>query len=84
MARGQTALSKGEEDNMDHPPCPACQKGYLLPLSGANQAFFLWVCSAPQCAYVVSGSPTAATYYKGSAVQQEKAKGEKTWIEFSF
>ena len=69
---------------MDHPPCPVCQKGHLLPMSGLHNAFTFWVCSAPACAYVVSSSGTAVTYYKGSAVQQEKDKGGKRWTEFSF
>jgi hypothetical protein len=69
---------------MDYPPCPACQKGHLLPMSGMSNAFYFWVCSAPNCAYVVSNSVTAVTYYKGSAIQKEKAKGEKSWTEFSF
>jgi hypothetical protein len=69
---------------MDHPSCPACQKGHLLPMSDLNSAFSFWVSSAPTCAYVVSSSATAVTYYKGSAVQQEKDKGGKRWTEFSF
>jgi hypothetical protein len=69
---------------MDFPLCPACQKGHLLPLSSGEEAFSIWVCSRQACPYVVSGSGIAVTFYKGSAVQQEKDKGDKKWTEFSF
>jgi hypothetical protein len=69
---------------MDFPLCPACEKGHLLPLSGNSGQFSFWVCSRQACPYVVSSSNIAVTFYKGSALQQEKDKWGKKWAEFSF
>ncbi len=69
---------------MEHPPCPACDKGRLLPMSTMNAPFGYWVCSAPTCTYVISGNSVTVRYHKCHAVTDEKAKGDKEWTEFSF
>lgn len=69
---------------MEHPPCPSCDKGRLLPMSTMNTTFGYWVCSAPTCAYVISALNISVRFHKGHAVTDEKAKGDKEWTEFSF
>jgi hypothetical protein len=69
---------------MELPHCPVCQNGHLLPMSAGEAAFQFWVCSSPTCAYVISGSLAPVTYYKVSAVHQQKDKGDKKWTEFKF
>ena len=43
-----------------------------------------WVCTSPDCSFTISGSEVAIRYFKGNAGQEARAKGEKTWTEFSF
>jgi hypothetical protein len=69
---------------MHLPQCPSCQRGHLLPLSAMEQTFFYWVCSSPDCTYVVSASPVTVKFFKGNAVLEPKERGEKNWTEFEF
>ena len=69
---------------MDLPPCPVCRSGRLLPLSTLHYPLAYWVCSTPDCTYVVSGSAGAVTFHKGHALVEEKAKGDKEWVQFNF
>ena len=63
-----------------HPPCPSCGDGFLLPMASATY----YVCTAPGCTYTISGHGTSVTYYKGHATTEQKEKGGKRWVEFSF
>ena len=65
---------------MELPTCPVCKLGRLLPM----ETHSFWVCSAPECTYVVSANPTPAIFYKGNAVAQAKENAGKRWIEFEF
>ena len=69
---------------MTFPPCPVCQKGHLLPVSRMQEANSFWVCSAPECDYVISGNRTAVKFFKGNATHAPNSKGEKEWTEFEF
>jgi hypothetical protein len=82
-------LSRGDprdywEELVELPPCPLCKNGHMLPLSAMHNPFSSWICSAPNCAYVISRDPAGATYYKGIASTQDKEKGGKTWTEYQF
>lgn len=69
---------------MEFPVCRSCQRGHLIPMSLATQALAYWVCTSPDCSFTISGSEAAVRYFKGTAVREERAKGEKTWTEFQF
>jgi hypothetical protein len=69
---------------MTFPQCPACQAGTLLPISRLEETYSFWVCSSPGCLYVISGNASSVKFYKGEALVEEKAKGEKRWREFEF
>jgi hypothetical protein len=72
------------EDLMEFPPCPVCKEGHLLPFSDDKKPFTFWMCSTPTCGYTISRHATGVAYYKGAAAAQEKAKGEKKWIQYDF
>lgn len=41
------------EDNCTYPPCPKCDKGYLVPFSFKNDVYEKWKCTNPECKYTV-------------------------------
>jgi hypothetical protein len=69
---------------MELPRCPACERGHLLPMSSMHESFSFWVCSVPDCTYVVSSHPNAVKYFKGHAISEPRNRGEKSWTEFEF
>ena len=76
--------SEAEEDLMEFPACPSCQRGQLIPMSLATHPLAYWVCTSPDCSFTISGSEAPIRYFNGKAVREERAKGEKTWTEFHF
>ncbi len=74
----------GWEGDVEFPPCPVCKEGRMLPLSMQGRPYCVWVCNAPGCAYVVSFSGLAVTYYKGTAVVTSQRKDGKIYDQFSF
>jgi hypothetical protein len=53
-------------------------------MSSMHQSFGFWVCSVPDCTYVVSSHPHAVKYFKGHAIPEPRNRGEKSWTEFEF
>jgi ssDNA-binding Zn-finger/Zn-ribbon topoisomerase 1 len=72
------------EELMEFVICPLCKEGRLLPFSSNNGPFHCWVCSAPNCTYVVSSGFMEVKYYKGTAAAKVTEKDGKKYIEFKF
>jgi hypothetical protein len=70
--------------SMELPTCPVCGDGRLVPFSNDDVAYAYWICTMPECAYVIGRSAAAATFYKGTAAPTDKEKGGKRWIEYQF
>jgi hypothetical protein len=81
---GDDANNLPEELPMELPPCPVCNDGRLLPLSNSDTAYACWICTMPECAYVISRNSAGERFYKGTAAVKDKEKGDKRWVEFQF
>lgn len=67
------------------PPCPKCQKGMLLPLSGyvntdngdaIELRLATWMCSNPECAYAVNTYSDAV-----NSIPEKGAPGQEAFEE---
>ena len=71
--------------NCIFPPCPKCNKGYLVPLSafsekGVSLVFSSWVCTNPECSYTIHQHDVESKIYWKGGEKMNAKKARKAGI----